>query len=98
MTFSLLIRITSSYSTPPLMERHVCLLAWSSHPFFSISIPILFLEVGTLTSVLLAIQHTFSGLLTIHVDDFAKATVNLQRGSPKHLLLLQGPPLSPSLF
>jgi len=80
-----------------------CSLGRLMSPFFSISFPISFLEVGTLTSVLLAIQHTFSssGLFTIHIDGgFCKSYRNLQSRSPNHLLLapphvLQGVPLFP---
>ena len=74
-----------------------CSLGLTS-PFFPFSFPILFLEVGTLTSILLAIQHTFSslGLLTIHIDGgFAT-----YKAAPKFIFsalphVLQAPPPLP---
>jgi len=70
-------------------------------PIFTFLFRSLFLEVGTLTSVLLAIQHTFSssGLLTIHVDGgFAKATVTY-KAAPKIIVCSsRGSPFSPLCF
>lgn len=56
-----------------------CSLGLRIFPFFSISLPILFLEVGALTSVLLAAYFSSLGLLSIHVD--GKSYRNLQSHS-----------------